>query len=136
MLEELEVPQNERWNYCNKVKECGHECDGVRGEPVCMPCLHVDCGAETAAEALLREISVTNDDECGICFAGLSVAPCLQVCKNHVFHASCVRLLIESRWTTMSISFAYLGCPTCKKPMKIHSETPVIGPLFRRELDF
>ena len=44
--------------------------------------------------------------------------------------------MIESRWTTMSINFAYLTCPTCKKPMSIHPDMPVIGPLFQAELDF
>ena len=49
-LGEQEIPQDERWNYCNKVLGCGHECDGIRDEPECLPCLHPDCGAETAAE--------------------------------------------------------------------------------------
>ena len=79
---------------------------------------------------------MTIEDECGICFAALSVAPCLRVCKSHVFHASCIRALIESRWTTMSVNFSHLNCPTCKEPMKIHSKTPVIGPLFSSELQF
>ena len=35
----------------------------------------------------------------------------------------------------MSINFAYLNCPTCKKRMYIHPEVPVIGPLFHQELD-
>ena len=124
---EQEIPQDERWNYCNKVLGCGHECDGIRDEPECLPCLHPDCGAQTAAEALKREIACTIDDACGICFAGLSEAPCVRVCKNHIFHASCVKVLLESGWSTMSISFSFLNCPTCKNLMKIHPETPVIG---------
>ena len=78
--EELDVPQDERWNYCNKMKECGHECDGIRDEPECLPCLHKDCGASTQIEALRRKISCTVESECGICFASLAEAPCIRVC--------------------------------------------------------
>lgn len=133
-LEELEVPQDERWNYCNRVKECGHECDGVRDEPVCLPCLQPECAASSVAEALKRDIHVTLEDECGICFAALGVAPCLRVCTHHVFHASCIKVLIESRWTTKSITFSHLNCPTCKEQMRINVRTPIVGPLFAREV--
>jgi len=66
--EALDVPQDERWNYCNKLKDCGHECDGVRDEPVCLPCLNPDCGAKTTAELLMRAVACTIEDSCGICF--------------------------------------------------------------------
>ena len=39
-------------NFCNKVKSCGHECDGVKGEHKCLPCLHPDCGADNVAAQL------------------------------------------------------------------------------------
>ena len=26
-------------NWCNKEKECGHKCEGVKDEDQCLPCL-------------------------------------------------------------------------------------------------
>ena len=36
--------------YCNALKDCGHNCDGVKGETECLPCMNKDCTAETYAE--------------------------------------------------------------------------------------
>ena len=31
---------------CNKVHECGHECNGVAGETECLPCLQQGCNKD------------------------------------------------------------------------------------------
>ena len=31
------------FTFCNKEKECGHLCKGVKGESECLPCLNEDC---------------------------------------------------------------------------------------------
>ena len=123
--------EQSEFQFCNKMKDCGHECDGVRGEHTCIPCLHPDCGAENVADQLKREIPATSADECSICcFAILADAPCVRVCNNHVFHAKCVKTLIDNKWNTLRISFAFLDCPACKKPMKIDPSMPILGPLY------
>ena len=124
--------------FCNKInKNCGHECDGVYGESKCLPCLHVDCGATSAAEAILsKSISVTKKDLCTICFEDLENYPCVRVCHDHIFHANCILGMLEAKWTTISINFAFLGCPSCKKQMSIEFTKPKIGPEFQKWINY
>ena len=88
--EDEERKWDPEFRFCNKMKDCGHECDGVFGESECLPCLHEDCGAENIAEAILRDISQTKNDLCSICFEELGARPCVRVCQNHIFHANCI----------------------------------------------
>ena len=46
----VEVVEGEQIRYCNKIKECGHECDGIRGEPECLPCISEECKAPSIVE--------------------------------------------------------------------------------------
>lgn len=63
-------------NACSKTHSCGHLCNGIRGEVVCLPCLH-GCGTSKG----LRQ---DGDDMCMICFSeALSCAPAIQVCGIH-----------------------------------------------------
>ena len=50
MVEEAKNPGQEVINYCNKIKQCGHNCDGIKGEPECIPCMSEECKAETMIE--------------------------------------------------------------------------------------
>ena len=38
-------------NWCNKEKECGHKCEGVKDEDQCLPCLQPSCTAGEGAAA-------------------------------------------------------------------------------------
>ena len=29
--------------FCNKMKDCGHKCEGVKDEDECLPCLRLGC---------------------------------------------------------------------------------------------
>ena len=31
------------FQFCDKVKDCGHNCKGVAGESECLPCLKTEC---------------------------------------------------------------------------------------------
>ena len=77
----------EKLRFCDIVKPCGHNCDGVRGEEKCLPCMSDECKAATAAEQVRRQFKYTESDNCEICMESLGEAPCIQVCKKHVFHA-------------------------------------------------
>ena len=35
---------------CNKLKDCAHNCYGVKGEHKCLPCLSEECAAESVIE--------------------------------------------------------------------------------------
>lgn len=74
------------------------------------------------------------EDDCGICYSGLEESPVYRLCRNHVFHASCIKRLFESRWSTMSINFAYLFCPACKVAMDIPEQFPILGALFQKQI--
>ena len=59
-------------NACNKLHPCGHMCGGIKGEGVCLPCLH-GCSSKLA-------LKQDADDMCMICFTeALSCAPAIQV---------------------------------------------------------
>ena len=60
----------------------------------------------------------------------LGEAPCIRVCENHVFHGKCIKDYLEQGFTTLNITFTFLGCPACKKMMNIPKVMPVLGPLF------
>lgn len=65
--------QDRATTVCDKTLTCGHACSGVKGEQVCLPCLH-GC---SSPEAKLKQDA---DDMCMICYTeGLSCAPCVQV---------------------------------------------------------
>mmetsp|Transcript_18310 Transcript_18310/g.22829 ORF Transcript_18310/g.22829 Transcript_18310/m.22829 type:complete len:84 (+) Transcript_18310:51-302(+) len=73
--------------YCNILKSCGHECDGIQGESKCLPCIREDCMAENVAEQIKRDFKAYEHELCGICIVELGDAPCIQVCSaHHVFH--------------------------------------------------
>lgn len=44
------APNNGEFKYCNKMKNCGHECDGIKGEPECIPCMSEECAAPSIVE--------------------------------------------------------------------------------------
>ena len=64
----------------------------------------------------------------------LGEAPCIRVCDVHVFHGMCIKDYLERGWTTLNITFAFLGCPACKKDMNIPVKMPVLGSLFAKQM--
>lgn len=102
---------------CDKFLPCGCPCNGVRDEPTCLPCLK-------------HELSVA-EDFCPICYvATLAEAPCVQVACGHVIHYKCVTEKIASRWPNARITFAFLGCPQCSKPIRHWSLENLLAPCF------
>jgi E3 ubiquitin-protein ligase MYCBP2 len=90
---------------CPKVHGCGHPCGGMRGEVECLPCLH--CAAD--------DLFADADDYCNICWAeNLASAPAVRVGCGHIFHATCLRDLLERRWPGPAITFGFTDCPCCK----------------------
>jgi len=66
------LQQEHARNACNKLHPCGHMCGGIKGEVVCLPCLH-GCSSKLA-------LKQDADDMCMICFTeALSCAPAIQV---------------------------------------------------------
>ena len=64
---------------------------------------------------------------CTICFTSeLKDEACVQLGCGHVFHANCILKLLRHRWSTLKISFGFMCCPSCKKPIT-ESRSKVIG---------
>ena len=63
---------------------------------------------------------------CGICFTSeLGEEACVRLSScSHVFHANCIKMMLEHRWTTLRITFGYLDCPSCKQEMQIDYQVP------------
>ncbi|PNF28397.1 hypothetical protein B7P43_G16744 [Cryptotermes secundus] len=94
-------------NACNKLHPCGHMCGGIKGEAVCLPCLH-GCSSNPT-------LKQDADDMCMICFTeALSCAPAVQLKCGHVFHYHCCRCVLMKRWAGPRITFAFSQCPICK----------------------
>ena len=53
--------------FCNKLHECGHNCDGIKGETECLPCMSTACCAPNMAEQLKREMPEWEESPCAIC---------------------------------------------------------------------
>lgn len=98
---------------CKKVLPCGHTCYGIAGERTHLPCLHEDC-AQEAAEAE----GLDGADFCNICYVEeLSAAPAIRLECGHAFHYACVLEKLRKRWTASRITFGFMLCPLCKKPI-------------------
>ena len=99
---------------CEKIKECGHQCNGVWQEKECLTCLDPSCHLESSRLP-------NNDELCSICFTSeLGEEACVQLGCLHVFHANCVLKLLRHRWSTLKISFGFTACPSCKQEITEH----------------
>ena len=86
--------------------QCGHRSNGAEGAANCPPCLHSDCNGE-------------GGELCAICFTSeLEEEACVQLGCGHIFHANCVLQLLQHRWNTLKISFAFMACPSCKQEIQ------------------
>ena len=102
--------------FCRKEKECGHKCTGVKNEEQCLPCLQPECAAADESNTNLP----SSDELCTICYTcELQEEPCVQLSCGHIFHANCVLELLKHKWSTLRITFAFMSCPNCKKPIDI-----------------
>jgi len=105
---------------CAKIHiECGHPCIGVRDELKCPPCIHVECFSSDDMNVSNEQInSQIDSDYCNICWVEeLQCAPTIQLDCGHFFHYSCAKKKIGSLWSTSRITFGFLQCALCKKPM-------------------
>ena len=92
---------------CGKINNCGHQCGGIAGETVCLPCLQ---GCDKTAP-----LKQDADDMCMICFTDpLSPIPSILLQCGHVFHHHCCKAVLSARWHGPRISFGFTKCPICK----------------------
>ena len=97
--------------FCNKLKECGHKCAGVKDEDECLPCLEPEC-VDPAASAFDFP---SPDELCNICYTcELREEPSVKLGCGHFFHANCLVELLKHKWATLRITFAFMSCPSCK----------------------
>ena len=101
------------------MKCCGHKCKGTRGETACLPCLEPEC---REAESRLPD----KEEMCTICYtSSLEDEPSVQLDCGHIFHANCVRRLLQHKWNTLKISFSFMDCPKCKRAIEASHCPPV-----------
>lgn len=110
---------------CAVKLSCGHRCGGVVDEIKCLPCLQPQCCSTATAE-----MNQDGEDMCMVCFSeSLLAAPCIQLGCRHIFHAHCVRAVLERRWIGGRITFNFAQCPICKLPIKHASLTEMLQPI-------
>ena len=120
---------------CHHRLPCGHQCCGIARETKHLPCLAEDC---PDALKFARESNQSGDDFCGICFVeDLRSAPCIRLECGHIFHYACVLQKLRARWPASRITFGFLECPLCKKPMRHPALQAELAPLMeiRRETE-
>lgn len=70
-------------------------------------------------EGCLHE-GVDEDSYCTVCWVSeLGAEPCIKLDCGHVFHMECIKSIIEKKWTSFKITFAFMDCPSCKQEMKL-----------------
>ena len=63
---------------------------------------------------------VDEDAYCTICWVSeLGSEPCIRLDCGHVFHLKCLKQIIDKKWSSLRITFAFLDCPSCKQEMKL-----------------
>ena len=81
--------------FCNKPKECGHKCAGVKHEEKCLPCLKPECATRGDSSSAEKINLPSHNEVCNICFTGeLREEPSIQLGCGHIFHAKCIKKLI------------------------------------------
>ena len=109
------------------VQACGHPCGGIRGEEVCLPCLHPDCikDERTGTKVRLSVVSLMfsiaqlralrffilvlcflQEDYCNICWVdSIGSAPAIRLDCGHAFHYQCIQDKISKKWSGARITF-------------------------------
>ena len=83
----------------------------------------------------LPDIQMTEEDSkqeelCTICYTSeLSSEQSIHLSCGHDFHLSCVKQLLNHKWNTLQISFAFMSCPQCKQPIKAQELENELTPL-------
>ena len=105
---------------CGEELECGHACGGCKGEgnEAHLPCLEVECRPAN---------TVTKHDQCQVCSSQLDDEPCIELHCGHLFHAGCIRDLLQHRWSTQRISFNFMNCPSCQQHIETSDQVPQIS---------
>jgi len=124
---------------CKKILPCGHYCGGVDKETTCLPCLNENCISQTTNNNTDQEPKQNADDLCNMCWVeDLGSAPCLQLECGHIFHHECIMNTLDKRWPGPRITFGFMNCPLCKKPMSHPMLQSVLEPIleYRKEVEF
>eukprot|EP01117_Protostelium_nocturnum_P001993 TRINITY_DN12646_c0_g1_i1.p1 TRINITY_DN12646_c0_g1~~TRINITY_DN12646_c0_g1_i1.p1 ORF type:complete len:711 (+),score=248.84 TRINITY_DN12646_c0_g1_i1:261-2135(+) len=116
---------------CQKTLPCDHRCGGVKDEVKCLPCLQEDCCKEGKIESGQK-----GDDYCNICWVeDLNSSPSIMLKCGHIFHSECVKKKINKKWSGARITFGFLDCPLCKKPMDHESLKDELKPMLDLQAD-
>ena len=109
---------------CTKTLPCGHLCDGVRGEVVCLPCIHPGCTAHKESRA-----KMDREDEC-MCYTGsLSEEPCIMLECGHVLHYNRAVRILKGKWNGPRIDFGFANCPNCRADLLNTAPHPALAEL-------
>lgn len=75
--------------------------------------------SKTTKHNKLDRMAECLDDLCLICYTDLGNLDSVELSCCHVFHSDCLAQLLEHKWTTLRITFAFMACPKCKEPLKL-----------------
>ena len=102
----------------NHRPECNHKCTHNNSAPL---------NFINSLPSIDHASEDNGDDLCAICYTSeLREEPCVKLSCGHTFHSNCVLQLLQHRWNTLKISFAFMACPTCKQQIT-HTSCPQIN---------
>ena len=88
-------------------------------EPECAPCTKTN---HAKASGIYE--GEDKDELCTICYTQeLGVEHCTKLSCGHVFHTNCIVQLLQHKWATLRITFAFMSCPNCKHELEITEHT-------------
>ena len=71
------------------------------------------------------------EDLCAICYTcEMHEEPSVKLKCGHVFHANCVLELLKHKWATLKITFGFMSCPSCKRPIEAEHVDEIYNELF------
>ena len=100
-------------NACTEILPCGHRCGGIKGERHHPVCMFDECVKKRGDEPI----------QCVYCQENLNTAPFIKLGCGHYVHYHCVLECMKVAWSTKRMTFQFLNCPTCKKPLNLTGNT-------------
>ena len=99
---------------CTKQLTCGHQCNGVKNEHSCPPCLDPACAPNH------YKGGVNADDMCRICYTyELGAEACSRLSCGHIYHTNCLINQLKAKWSTLYYTWRFMNCPECNQEISL-----------------
>jgi E3 ubiquitin-protein ligase MYCBP2 len=108
---------------CTTILSCGHRCGGLKKEKKHQLCMFKQCQ------------SARNQDQinCIYCGDDIDSQPFAKISCGHYTHYECILNCMKIAWATKRLTFNFLRCPGCKKPLSLKPNHEA-GKIYKKHL--